>query len=233
MIEIMRAMVDLLARVVPALFRARRDTRLREVGAELFLLYVRLNEALVCADRIVDQLTACVSGRSPARAAPATLRYELAKQHVTMQRISGLLESQRIQLILLDAGVYHQLVPLVSAKVSSLQTLIATLRAGHLPIDVADHDLRTLASGEGWEDGLPPPAHERILSRIRADALPGDRWDPDTVIRVAAYLRHRDPKGQLDRIRDAVEQLRAALVAHFSVEDMLLAVGDHRFDSSN
>lgn len=233
MIEIMRAIVDLLARATPLLYRTRRDKRLREIGAELFLLYIRLNEALVCADRIVNQLALSISGDHPrARSALDGLRYEVSKQYVTLRRISGLLESQRIRLILLDAGVYRQLVPLISAKMSGLQVLIETLRRGYLPIDVPEQDIRALSSGEGWEDGTPPPEHFSLLVNIQANALPDHgRWDQDRRTRLAAYLQHRDPQGQLAQIRAAVEQLRVALVANFSLEDMLLTAGDCRLDT--
>src|SRR5690606_38110848 len=124
----------------------------------------------------------------------------------------GAAESQKIRLILLDGGVYRHLLPLISAKMTGLQVLIETLRRGYLPIDVPEQDFRALSSGEGWEDGTPPPEHFSLLVNIQANALPDHgRWDQDRRTRLAAYLQHRDPQGQLAQIRAAVEQLRVAL----------------------
>jgi hypothetical protein len=55
-IEIVKALVDLLTRAAPALTGARRRQKFTSIGADLFVLYFRLNEVLLTADRIVRSL---------------------------------------------------------------------------------------------------------------------------------------------------------------------------------
>ncbi|MEV6604207.1 hypothetical protein [Kutzneria sp. NPDC051319] len=126
MLEFLQPLVDLIAKTVPALSKRRERDEAAKLGAELFLLYVQCNEALVQGEHIVRSL---------------------------------------------------------------------------------ENYLTLVAQGSQWSDDV-----RTSLSRILRDRL-------RTV---------RRPREQLERIRSALEKIRPALVANFSLGDVLLRAGDPR-----
>ena len=56
MIELFKLIVEAVTKAIPNISTMRRDKELREIGSDLFLLYVRLNETLICAEEIVNSM---------------------------------------------------------------------------------------------------------------------------------------------------------------------------------
>jgi len=53
MIEALGVLVDFLVRAVPGAVGRRRKQKIDDIGAQLFLLYFRLNEMIVTAEQIL------------------------------------------------------------------------------------------------------------------------------------------------------------------------------------
>jgi hypothetical protein len=236
-IEIVKALVDLLARAVPALSGARHNRKLKAVGADLFLLYFRLNEIIVTAERIVrslevyaERMSRHLADGSDAHALTAGrwIRDDLVQQAVNLRRMRDLLRRREFTLVLLDADTYNELTPLLDLKGGAIETLLVAIERGTLPASPSSGDLSVvLATTDMWNRD---PDYDRIVHHVSHDGIPLDRpWDADVFRVVTAYLRKRDPRAQLAEIRAVVAQLRTTLLQHFAVEDMLLVVGDERF----
>jgi hypothetical protein len=55
-------------------------------------------------------------------------------------------------------------------------------------------------------------------------------WNQEIYEQVKLYLEVRNPRAQLKDIKAALESIHAALERTFSIKDILLRVGDERFD---
>ena len=237
MVEIFNALVEILSKAVPALTGARRTKRLNTIGTDLFVIYFRLNEVLVTAEQIVSSLETYVermgrhlaSGGDPyALTAGSWIRELLERQSVNLTRLCDLLASHDMRLVLIDADAYTKLAPLIDRKSGAIRGLLKAIDGQRLPASPSADDVRfILATDDFWSRDR---RYDHIIDHLRHDGIPLDRpWGEETYQTVVAYLRERDPKAQLAEIAAGVERLRAALLEHFSVEDLLLAVGDERF----
>lgn len=245
MVELIRTLVEALAQGLPGVRAVREEKRRRKLGAELFMLYVRLNEAMLVAEGIVRSLEVYAQrmgdhlehGNDPyALSAGNWIAGNVSKQIVNFTRISGLMSARGAALQIINPDAYNRLLPLLSGKMNALRVLLDIMRSGALPVSPTREDIaRLMDAGEGsssWRN------HEfsdvvRELSphwRETAFATSGD-WGPSTFQGVVRYLQERQPRAQLAEIRSALELLRTALEEHFTIADVLLEVGDSRMGS--
>ncbi|MYW68788.1 hypothetical protein GTY65_32630 [Streptomyces sp. SID8379] len=245
MVELIRALVEAVTQGLPGLRGIREEKRRRELGAELFLLYVRLNEAMLAADAIVRSLEVYVE-RMGGHLEHGNDRYALTagnwivgsvrKQIVNLTRISGLMGRHGTALQIINPDAYNRLHPLLSGKFNALRVLLDIMRSGALPLAPTGEDIaRAMEAGDPESDDgqdrmmalmreLSPRWHDSALAT-------SSEWGPSTYDCVVLYLREREPRGQLAEIRGALEALRAALEEHFTIADVLLEVGDSRMGS--
>jgi len=251
MVDVLKAVVDALSRLVPALAGKRRDAKLQQIGLRLFLVYVRLVECLVAADRIVHDLE--YFARNPGDAELCDrLAHRLKKQAENVARLRNLLNENAEVLILLDAECYARLAPLLRIKLGFLHLLEAALGGGTLPLDCSDADLELHAEqaaalvAEGPERGAPLARRLTFSSdvgrssqvlldsrhTVRVTAPLGDARSARRAARmVKRYLAVRHPREEIGRLKDTAARLGATLSEHFSVEEALLRIGkDGRLD---
>ncbi|MFY1576862.1 hypothetical protein ACN26Z_18400 [Verrucosispora sp. WMMD703] len=223
MVEILKALVDVLSRVAPALARRGRDKRLQDIGATLLMVYIRLNEIVVSAERIIEELEGYVeevesnNGGFELSHAEAEHRNrissELAQQEINLARTISLLGRNAALMVVLDDESYRQLQHLLSSKIGAVQTLMHSLHRRRLPIVTE------------YIEGGPT-----LLGLVFSPAI--DTTQPlgrEAFVIVKPYLEKRNPRVQLKEVKGAIRNLRAAIVESFSVEDLLLAAGDRRF----
>jgi hypothetical protein len=66
-----------------------------------------------------------------------------------------------------------------------------------------------------------------VSGRWRSTALnTGTTWGPEILTQVETYLTRRAPRQQIEEIKVALVAMREALEEHFSIDDVLLEVGD-------
>ncbi|WP_326577016.1 hypothetical protein OG539_12895 [Actinacidiphila glaucinigra] len=242
MVEWVRTLVEALAQGLPGLRAMREENRRRKLRAELFILHVRLNEAMPEAEGIVRSLEVYRErmGRhlehgddAYALTAGGWVARGVQRQIVNLTRISGLMSDHGVALQIIDPDAYNRLQPLLSGKCNALQLLLAIMRSGALPLAPTQEDL-TRAMDVGHprsRDG-----QDRMMANLREfsprwhdTALPtSSEWGPTTYECVVRYLRERRPREQLAEIRAASAALRSALEEHFTISDVLLEVGDER-----
>lgn len=242
MVELIRTLVEALTQGLPGLRGIRQEKRRRKLGAELFILYVRLNEAMLTADRIVQSLE-IYTQRMGRHIEHGNDRYALTagnwivgdvqKQIVNLTRISGLMSERGAALQIINPDAYNSLHPLLSGKFNGLRVLLEIMRSGALPLAPTQEDIARVT------DSLGLARHERqrhmmvlmgeLSPQWRETALTtSSEWGPSTHDCVVQYLQERKPREQLTEIRNALEMLRAALEEHFTITDVLLEVGDSR-----
>ena len=119
MIELIKLIVQTLAQAIPRPRGIRDNKRRRELGATLFILYVRLNETALAGDGIIYGLEAYIRGMEHYRQKPAT-RHHLLKgdywvsqqvQHqiTNFERLDELIRESSVVLQIIDAESYNNL----------------------------------------------------------------------------------------------------------------------------
>jgi regulator of sigma D len=68
--------------------------------------------------------------------------------------------------------------------------------------------------------------------QIRRTSISSSKaWDEQIYHRVKDYLSTRNPRQQLDDLKSILNQIREALERNFSLQDILLEIGDKRLDA--
>jgi hypothetical protein len=106
MIEALRLLLDLATRAIPGLTGMRKQRRLDNIGVELFLLYIRFNEAI--AQRALEQAT-------------------------NFDIISMMLRRWRYEFQVLNGDAYYDLVLRARLKRSALEMLQDIMSEGLVP----------------------------------------------------------------------------------------------------
>lgn len=243
MIEIIKLLVDGLMKAVPILVRSRDQQKLKRIGAMLFLIYFRLNEILVVAGAIVSSLETyaqrmerhiATGDDAYALTAGNWISEKISKQQINLARVKALIRESRIELVLIEPDSYVNLVPLLDAKVGALTQLTRAMEHGTLMLSISSKQLGYLQSqmDAPLQDYSQTTAND-AFSREYVNSQyvrTNERWDEAVYTVVRDYLDNRDPRIELAEIRNSIARLRAALLSHFAIEDMLLAAGDERFD---
>jgi hypothetical protein len=246
MLEVIKLLLDIFNKLFdPAeISKLSKEKKIKDLGAELYLLYIRLNELLVNGYFIVEELRRYAYRRDPYTDGSGywlqcSVRAQLRYIENVIQRLNKL----RFQLQILDIEAYFKLEILLSSKQATLQTLKNMLWAGVFPIMKYD-DLQSAVpskppeeyiNSEIWErEELLNPIREIINMRLHENSLSITKaWDKNTYERLKAYLSSREPEARLDEIGHSLQKLHEALLKNFDIQDILLAVGDKRFQESD
>jgi hypothetical protein len=243
MVDVLRALIDALCRFAPALAGRREDKKLRRIGARLFLIYIRLVETLMTADRIVDSLEYFAENPEN-RFGWDHIADSVKEQALNVARLRQLLDDNAKTLILLDGAGYARLVPFLHMKLGFLRGLEVSLRGGQLPLGSSEGQLDALMDqaadlAAALAAEQPDVADEQIRLEVvvqrHMNVQPGLELifgDPlDTPLRsearaetVQRYLDVRKPRDELARLKDATAALGKTLTEHFSVDEILLEV---------
>ncbi|MEE4545102.1 hypothetical protein V2S66_24430 [Streptomyces sp. V4-01] len=212
MFEFLKLMTETTTQALSGVAAHRRDKRRRDLAVDLFLIYVRLNEAMVNAEDILALLAAYVRrGGRHREEATRKLHMRLTQQGRTLRLVSRAMAARSAQLIIIEAAEYDLLSRMVWGKLSDVDAL-----AG----DLARHRVRL------GDFPSAPTRRARLLGRGRTDVV----FDPEdatkaVVAQVRRYLRSGAPQRRVAEIRSSLERLRALLAENFSLEDVLIDVG--------
>jgi hypothetical protein len=239
MLELLKVCAEALQKAIPSILKARRAEKAADLGAELFLVYTHLNEALICGADIVSSLEIYVQ-RMAEPAKPGRQKYALtgghwiaykveAQQH-NLAKVGRDMLRWRRQLQVIDPTAFESLVPLIEGKFNALDALLRLMTHGEtLPV-VPAGGLALLMAGP------PEPVGQRsgpnqLVKQIAESAIPTNvSWDETILRQVKTHLSEDNPNEQLDQLRRSLGQLRESLLKVFSLEDIVLKVGDRRFE---
>jgi hypothetical protein len=239
-LEFIQVILGVLGKALPAAMSQHRKKRLNELGAELFMFYIQVNEILVCAETILTELEEFVDRmtrhadvgdnyalRTGNRISGAVqLQYENLRRIVlTMNRLSS-------QLQVVDGQAYAKVSVLLHFKAQVVNALFNAMRSGSLPISAGlATDLQALmdVASENDRFNFLHLGHE-IGSKITRESVALNMgWDIDIYRHVAGYLEEQQPRQQISQIRAALEDIRSALEKNFSIQDILLVLDSTRF----
>ncbi|MCX5182680.1 hypothetical protein [Streptomyces sp. NBC_00268] len=232
MIELLRLLIETVTQGIPRIGSFRESKKRRDLAVDLFLLYVRFNETMLAADLIVKQLEAYVAPepRSERRFIIDQLRFEMERQVNNLDRLYATLSGRSAVLWIIEPDAYRRLAVMVGGKQDHLLGLRMLLERGRLPLDlnyaeISSLGARDIRSGHFLARGYAPRSF--LSGGVTFDLESND----DTVIElVRAYVESGTPQDRIEDIRAALEDLRVALEANFSLAEVLVEVGDRRLE---
>lgn len=244
MIEVVRLLMEGIRQILSGLSgisAAKRQQKINEIGGQLFMLYVRLNEVIISAEHLIECLETYVERMTSyltdgkdkyALTAGHWILHDIKKQRLNLGRVGYLMDKLSWELMVVDGGSAVDLAPLLDRKAGALSAILNTLDQEDLPIPRESDVEKLFAAMTDRQAHWRSNRHAfSLLGRLVDDVIPtGVPWDERTYEVVKNYLEVRRPREELERIRASVAELRASLLAHFSAEDMLLAVADRRLD---
>ena len=226
-LEFLQPLVDLIAKALPALAKRRERDEAAKLGAELFLLYVQCNEALVQGELIVRALENLRAGQST-----RYLAQLIDEQLHKLKAVGGRLNHWAFEFHVLEGRAVLDLIFMTDMKISALGALHGAILDHGLPLrssGVLIDDDGVIQLGDGPSSLAMRDLQYRLSDELAVDAVPLDRpFGPTVPAAVEHYLSVRKPREQLLRIQDSLEKIRSALVANFTLSDILLRAGDPR-----
>ncbi|MFK0108523.1 hypothetical protein [Streptomyces sp. NPDC091217] len=224
MFEVLRLLIETLTQGLPNFNSFREEKKRRELASNLFVIYIRFNEAMLAGDRIVSLLESLTESEDSweRHFLKEQLRDAVKQQEITLGKLVHLLTLRRNEMWILEPDAYRKINYLVSSKSAHLLSLGVALAHGNLPLDADSGRLEEDVRTERRVPSFPNPLSVRIV----VDTNGSDRR---SIRDVREYIRSGVPQSRIADIRSALESMRAALEAHFSLSDVLLDVGDRRF----
>lgn len=226
MLELLRLLVETVVKAIPATSSYRRTQNLQDLGADLYMLYAQLNEAMLCADDIVESIETYLrrmrghiefGNDQYALTAGSWIEFKVQVQRQNMAKIGTTMNRLSPQLNILHPGAVAGLAPLLRGKLNLLDSLLNVMSEGRLSL-------------------LEPPSAEvesskaNVRAKIAMSAVStSEPWDTDVYQRLERYMAETRPRDRISEIRRLLEQIDQVLGENFTLSDILLRVGDERF----
>jgi len=235
MLELIRLILETLSKVLPATRELKRSNERVALGSELFALYARVNEAMLCADDILDRLESLVRktlyfqelGAPPPRnGIPPHVQEILLYQRVCLAQIAQTMNRLSTELNILDPASVAELTPLLRGKANILDAFLAVMKDGRLPVTELTADQLRLVDSRQFN--YPQSLGNAWV--IRDHAIPlSEQWTKELFESVRSYLEQEQPRERVKAIRQHLERLRETLEQHFTLQEILTGVGDRRW----
>ena len=228
MIEFVKLIVDVVLKAVPGIVSRNERDKAAYLGADLFLIYVQINDVLVRAEEIVTQMERYDRASDIELATARGALLELVPRQISdIRMITGRLQELDWELKVLDGQSYVALEFLLGIKSSALDVLSSALTADQLPLGTTSVEVDE--EGIRWPDIRPAwDARWMVLHNLREELGGNNPTRDDEVRRIRAYLQHRQPREEMRAIRESLETLREAISANFTIQDILIRAGDPR-----
>jgi hypothetical protein len=238
MYEILKVFVESIVKVIPfsSFSDNRRKKKLGKIGRDLFLLYSALNEIYVNGLQITEKLEDCADWSSKKwnsgdteRAYFTQLKVDLRRQKINLENAIGALHNVVEILNLIDSEAYSELQLLFGKKLSIIGGLKSSLESGELislnEVSLSNALVAICANRRSNPNYFPP------REVLQDGAIKLTELDNIEVVRhneIQLFLRQAKPRERLQTIKTVLTRLREALEKNFSIEDVLLEVGDTR-----
>ena len=242
MFELMKIMVEAITKSfsIKSVAELRKAKKLTKIGTDLFVVYTALNSMLVVGRRIVHELEtglAWMEGKvrdgESDRELFTHLNLLLSQQSMNIVRLVRSIKNIRPELELVAPDVYLSLVPLIHGKRNAISILLSQISAsGRLPrlVTVSPEWLTRLEE----ERALTMTGRMRLLNPFDETFLVSEPIENLAAIPareyqiIRRYLEEHHPRQVLAEIEIAASTLRDAIKDNFSLQDILLNVGDQR-----
>ncbi len=246
MLEIIKIILENISKSlsVESIRKAKKEKRLNAIGTEIFLLYASLNSILVVARHIVRELESGlnwmiqkVEEGEPDRELFTKLPFLLRQQEINILEFIRAVKHLGMQLQVIAPEAYVKLHPLIHGKLNAISRLIGMMsgkRSSPKLVTISDEKLQEVMKlAESGNQDL-----DMLFIHTRQDPLEGllVAVPIDDISHIPAknyriiedYLRTRNPVSVIAEIEVVRSMLRKAIEANFSLQDILLQVGDQR-----
>lgn len=248
MFDLIKFVIEKVILAIPwkAIKESKNKKQLNEIGAQLFLFYMALNRIVSNGDAIIREIESIFDwldrkereGKIKEEIVLSDLYYQLVAQGTSIVDLSSSAGRLAASLELVAPGPYSEIFPLIRGKATALQEISVALSGGpsiwvgrSRPQPTLEH-VRVTAR----EDirGVRETINMADLSR-EVDAA----FDLSVTLRAERGVLKREQlvllrnfydtsarREQLDILRKNASDLRKEIIANFSVQDLLLYVGD-------
>jgi hypothetical protein len=229
------------------------DKKKNSIGTELFLLYSSLNEILVLGLSIIDEIDNVVSWmdrkvkeNKAYEKCSTQLDFKLNQQSINLLRFMGSLSRLSTELQVISPNTFISVIPLVEGKFNAISYLIRLMGnvfdKPRLPyIEDADREeieRMVNAGGDvslitivkyGKDEAWKHPVESQIAEKLKFVAVEDLGYvEAKHVDVIKEYLVERNPRKGLAELEKVAKALRVAIAKNFSLDDILLSVGDRR-----
>lgn len=238
MFEIIKVILETLGKLLnpSELSKLAKDKKRREIGAQLFLVYVYLNEVIVCGESIISSLEVYIErmqlGHAHALTGGSWVSFKLNEQRLNIARLVTSIRRLSRELQIVDGEAYRQLMPLVEGKCNAIDGLLRILGDERLPLcGPTGRDVVAFAAESVHTRDRSELRHiiDDFMSQLEKQSVRTNvPWNENIFADIKTYVAQRKPREQLSYMREVAEQLRKSLEKHFSLSDILLEVGDRK-----
>ena len=257
MFEIVKIIAQTMAKSfsVDALLKMRKDRSVNEIGTELFLTYSALNNIVVTGREVVRELESALDwlkrkaeSGEPDRELFTHIDFLLQQQKVNILNFIRSLKRMGSDLHVIAPEAFIRLAPLMFGKHNALSTLLNAIADTHTRPRLVSLDekkmLELMEVAESYARGTDDDNFDRArhiafqIEREHRDTLFGILIDEgvNNLAHIPArqhdviksYLERRQLAQVLDEIESIAKEMRKGIVDNFSLQDILLNVGDSR-----
>lgn len=240
MLELFKILGELLIKVIAteSIINAKKSKKLRKLGVDLFLMYSTLNSAIVLGRRILERLdwgvwwmkSSIREGEPRAVCCMSDVAPMFNRQLSLLRGFVTAFRHLDLETEVLSSEVAWRLVPIATEKMNALNLLSLAIERGKTRLVSLDEvKMRWLM------EYAADPLRKSSLEFEMFDGLIIERGIADvSAIEVSqhpiveAYLQSGKAKNDLDELERLAHLLRASIEKNFSVQDILLDVGDRR-----
>jgi len=244
MLELLKILVEhvLKALAPDRVASVKKEKRLTELGTDIFLVYSALNAVIVHGRQIVAELEGGIPWmrRKVAEGEPERVYFQrvlvrISQQLRNVEKLTTAVARLQDQLLLLDSDAALNLEPILAGKLNVLRALHDAVRSGAV-VSIDEAKLREMLSSGQSRD---PDEVERlryshyydgaIFSELLVYHIPDvQNLRANKVDLVESYLASGVANARLTELENHARALRGAIEKYFSLQDILLAVGDGR-----
>ena len=251
MIEILKILAENLVKLISpeAISKAHKRKKLNDIGIEVFLLYSSLNSVLVHGHEILKELERGlvwmkrkVSEGEPERIYYQSITFRLNQQLLLLKQFVEAYNRLRNVLEIIEPELKLNLYPIINGKINAIVLLELAISGRNTPTRLVSINMEKLISITD-NDSLNNTDFLKTL-RSASNGFEGDEFFNDLIIEegikdtdniradsfqiIENYLNSGIPRERLALIEKYAKLLREKILQNFSVEELILRVGDKR-----
>lgn len=234
--------------------KVQKDKRTNEIGTELFLMYSALNNIIVVGHSIIGELKSGLywlddkakSGEAD-RSFYTHINFNLLQQKINIIQLIASIKRMGLELQVVAPEAFVSLAPLIFGKLSAISILLNFLKYNENPplLSVTSDKLYKMvefAILKGKEIEIKSHRdlypivyeieckHRELFYDLFIDEGIDDLSNIPVRQRdiIRSYLEIHKPDQTLKEIEEIAKLIRLGIEKHFSLQDILLNVGDRR-----
>jgi hypothetical protein len=236
--DLLKFFVEVTLKILPSVSAEKRKNTLNSIGADLFQIYIFLNEAEMLGEIILETLDGDIErlGRKMATEggeATITVGWQfpslLTRQRQNLDFILMLLKKYGDELQVVDPVAYRKLRLSVTRKFNALSVITSLLGSSQIPIERNSNSLTELMDRlvrESVHGNLRDIKNfmsevDNALIMVPVE----DSWSASQYQELAEVLDITRLERQLASIRQSLDSLRESLTNTFSIQEILPLVG--------